>query len=107
MQCIFIDGYLETSIFVLYATVSAPRSPQKATDWSGIESSKPSKEIKLSWYQSIDIHCIVMNVNFDGGLSISVLINMQLFTKNWGSKTISYQKSSNFQNLLDFMSSVQ
>jgi hypothetical protein len=37
---------------------------------------------------------IVLPVKFDGGLSISVLRNVQLFTKKIrGSKTISFQKA--------------
>jgi hypothetical protein len=53
-QCISIDWYLETSTFMLYAAVSAVRSPKKATNWSGIKNGKSSKEIRPSWYQSID-----------------------------------------------------
>jgi hypothetical protein len=36
----------------------------------------------VSGYQSIDMHCIVLPVKFDGGLSISVLRNKQLFKIN-------------------------
>jgi hypothetical protein len=53
MKCISIDGYPETSTCMLYAAVNATRSPQKAIDWNDTLSSKPSKEIKLSWHQSI------------------------------------------------------
>jgi hypothetical protein len=35
----------------------------------------------VSGYQSIDMHCSVLPVKFDGGLSISVLKNGQLLTK--------------------------
>jgi hypothetical protein len=35
----------------------------------------------VSGYQPIDRHCIVIPVKFDGGLSMSVLRNKQLFTK--------------------------
>jgi hypothetical protein len=35
----------------------------------------------LSGYQSIDMHCIVLPVKFDGRLFISVLRNKQLFEK--------------------------
>jgi hypothetical protein len=38
-------------------------------------------KVPLSGYQSIDMHCIVLPVNFDGRLSISVLRNKQLFKK--------------------------
>jgi hypothetical protein len=44
----------------------------------------------VSGYQSIDTHCIVLPVKFDGGLSISALRNKQLFKKK---KKV---KSSNF-----------
>jgi hypothetical protein len=40
----------------------------------------------LSGYQSIDMHCIVLPVKFDGRLSISVLRNKQLFKANGGQK---------------------
>jgi hypothetical protein len=53
MQCISIDWYLDTSPFILYAAVNAPKSPQKATIWSGIKNGKCSKGIRLSRYQSI------------------------------------------------------
>jgi hypothetical protein len=39
-----------------------------------------------SGYQSIDMHCIVLPVKFDGELSISVLRNKQLFKKKGGQK---------------------
>jgi hypothetical protein len=39
---------------MLYAAVNATKSPQKATNWSGIKNGKLSKEIRLSWYQSLD-----------------------------------------------------
>jgi hypothetical protein len=35
----------------------------------------------VSGYQSIDVHCIVLPVKYDGGLSISVLRNKQLYEK--------------------------
>jgi hypothetical protein len=54
-------------------------------------------KMHVSWYQSIGIVRIVLPVKFDGRLSISVLRNEQLFTKNWGSKTEQFLKSSNFQ----------
>jgi hypothetical protein len=39
---------------MLYAAMNATGSPPKATNWSGIKNGKPSKEIRLSWYQLID-----------------------------------------------------
>jgi hypothetical protein len=43
---------------------------------------------------------IVLPVNFDGGLSMSVLRNVQLLTKKiWGSKPISFQKAQIFKFL--------
>jgi hypothetical protein len=47
MQCIFIDWYPETGIFMLYAAVNVPRSPQKATNWSDIKNGKSFKEIRI------------------------------------------------------------
>jgi hypothetical protein len=47
-----------------------------------------------SEYQSINIHCIVLNVKFDGGLSISVLRNKQLFKKKRRSKSSHFQVCS-------------
>jgi hypothetical protein len=38
-------------------------------------------------YHSIAKHCIVLHVKFDGGLSMSVLRNRQLFTKKKEDKT--------------------
>jgi hypothetical protein len=55
---------------VLYATVNATRSFQKATDWSGINKANLLKEIQSSWYQSIDKRHFYIYVEFDGGLSI-------------------------------------
>jgi hypothetical protein len=43
------------------------------------------------------MHCIVLPLIFDGGLSISILKNEQLFTKNWGFKTEQFSKSLNLQ----------
>jgi hypothetical protein len=40
--------------------------------------------VYVSWYQSIDIVCIAVSVKFEDGLSISVLRNKSLFSKNWG-----------------------
>jgi hypothetical protein len=54
MQCISIDWYPESSAFMLYAAVNASRSPQKATNWSGIKNGKSSKETRLSKCHPID-----------------------------------------------------
>jgi hypothetical protein len=44
-------------------------------------------------YQSIDMHCIVLPVKFDGGLSILVLRNKQLyFLKKKRSKGLTFFK---------------
>jgi hypothetical protein len=46
----------------------------------------------VSGYQSIDIHCIVLSVKFDGGLSISVLRNKQLLKKmEWKVHIVKYK----------------
>jgi hypothetical protein len=45
MQCMSIDGYPQTSPFMLYESVKAKRRPQKATDWSGIKKDNLLKEI--------------------------------------------------------------
>jgi hypothetical protein len=50
-------------------------------------------------HHSIEIHYIVLPVKFDDGLSITVLRNVQLFTKSWRLKTIKFSKSSDFQIL--------
>jgi hypothetical protein len=49
-------------------------------------------KMHLSWCQPIDMHCIVLPVKFEDGLSISVLRNKQLFTKKLGFRF------SNFEN---------
>jgi hypothetical protein len=41
-----------------------------------------SIKMHVSGYQSIDMHCFVLPVKFDGRLAISVPRNEQLFTKN-------------------------
>jgi hypothetical protein len=51
------------------------------------------KKMRVSWYQSIEMCCIVLPVKFDGMLSILVLRNQQLFTKNCGFKTDQFQKA--------------
>jgi hypothetical protein len=40
-------------------------------------------KVLVSVYQPVDMHCIVLYVKFDSGLSISVLRNKQLFEKKW------------------------
>jgi hypothetical protein len=49
-------------------------------------------------YQSIDIYCIVLPVECDGGLSISVLRNKQLFKEN-GRQKFTFSGSSDFEKL--------
>jgi hypothetical protein len=41
-------------------------------------------KVLVSQYRSIDMHYIVLPVIFDGGFSISVLRNKQLFTEKGG-----------------------
>jgi hypothetical protein len=41
---------------------------------------------------SIDMHCIVVPAKFDGGLSLSILRNKQLFTKKRASKVYLFLK---------------
>jgi hypothetical protein len=54
--------------------------------------------VLVSGYQSIEMLGIVLPVKIDGGLSISVLRNEQVFTKNWGGlKTDQFSKGSNFE----------
>jgi hypothetical protein len=40
--------------YVVCACERSEKPPLNATGWSGIKNSRPSKEIRLSWYQSID-----------------------------------------------------
>jgi hypothetical protein len=49
----------------------------------------------VSGYQSIDMLCIVLPGKFDGGLSISVLRNKQLFKKK-EAKKFTFEKVSLF-----------
>jgi hypothetical protein len=49
---------------MLYAAMNAPRSPQKATNWSDIKNDKWSKEIRLSRYQSLDKKHVYVYVKF-------------------------------------------
>jgi hypothetical protein len=46
-------------------------------------------KVLVSGYPSINVHCIVLPVKFDGGLSISALRNKQLFKNNGVQKFIS------------------
>jgi hypothetical protein len=64
-------------------------------DWPTFEPSKSAAVLRLnagfreahyadilqSWYLPIDIHCILLHVKFEDGLSISVLKKKQLVTK--------------------------
>jgi hypothetical protein len=50
--------------------VNVERSPQKATDWSGIKRESSLKETQHCWYQSIDKKHLWVYVKFDGRLSI-------------------------------------
>jgi hypothetical protein len=81
MQCISIDWYPEPNVFMLYTAVNAPRSHQKASNWSGIKNGKSPKEIRLSRYQPIDKKHFWVCVKFEVGLSI-------LFTKKNESKKV-------------------
>jgi hypothetical protein len=51
--------------------------------WGVLRASTVAYSIKVLdfGYQSIDMHCIVLPLKFDGGLFISVLRNKQLFKK--------------------------
>jgi uncharacterized membrane protein (UPF0182 family) len=51
-----------------------------------------------SRYHSIAWHCIVLHVKFDGGLSMSVLKNRQLFTKKKEDKKFTFSKKLRFSN---------
>jgi hypothetical protein len=48
-------------------------------------------KVLLSGYQSIDMRCIVLPVKFDGGLSIPILRNKQLFKKKCSSDFFNFQ----------------
>jgi hypothetical protein len=54
-------------------------------------------KMHCSRYHSIDMHCIMLPVKFDDGLSISVLENKQLYKKN-GSQNFTLSKSYWFFN---------
>jgi hypothetical protein len=54
-------------------------------------------KVFISGYQSIDMCFIVVPVEFDGGLYISVLRNKQLFTKKKGQK-FTFSKKFQFSN---------
>jgi hypothetical protein len=55
----------------------------------------------VSEFPSIDMHCIVLPVKFDGGLSISVLRNKQLFKKKKKKKKMR-KKEQNLKKLRVF-----
>jgi hypothetical protein len=55
-------------------------------------------KVLVSGYQSVDMHRIVLPLKFDGGLSISVLRNKQLFEKR-EVKSSHFQKVQIFQKL--------
>jgi hypothetical protein len=64
---------------VLHAVVNATRSTPKAINWCGIKNGKPSNEIRLPWYQSIDKTHFWVYVKFERRLSIP-------FTRKMSSK---------------------
>jgi hypothetical protein len=49
-------------------------------------------QMSVSKHGSIDMHCIVLPVKFDGRLSILLLKKKQLFTKKWESKVYDFEK---------------
>jgi hypothetical protein len=57
------------------------RSPQKATDWSGIKIGNLSKKIRLAGYQSIDKKHFFVCVKFEVGSFIP-------FTRKMSSKKV-------------------
>jgi hypothetical protein len=58
-------------------------------------------KVLVSRYQSIDMHCIVVPVKFDDGLSISFRRRKQTFTKKGGLKVYIFKKRYNFQNYFE------
>jgi hypothetical protein len=54
---------------MLNAAKNTPKSSQKATNCSGTKNGKSSKEIRLSWYQSLDTKHICAHVNLNLGCS--------------------------------------
>jgi homogentisate 1,2-dioxygenase len=55
-------------------------------------------KVPVSWYQSIDMHCIVLLVKFEGGLTISVLRKKALFITNWGLNFHGFKLSIDFSH---------
>jgi hypothetical protein len=54
-------------------------------------------KVLVSSYQSIDMHCIMVPVKFDDGLTVSFLRKKQIFTKKGGGvKSIHFQKKLQF-----------
>jgi hypothetical protein len=49
-------------------------------------------KVLVSGYQLVDMHCIVVPVKFDGGLSISFLRKKLLLLKKGVSKVLHFQK---------------
>jgi hypothetical protein len=62
-----------------------------------------SINVYVSGYQSIDMHCIVLPVKFDGELSISVLRNKQLFKNKWGLKVHIFKKGQTLEKVPLFL----
>jgi hypothetical protein len=56
-------------------------------------------KILVSKYQSIDMHCMVVPVKFDDGLSITFLRKKPLSTKKRGSKVYIFKKVPIFKNI--------
>jgi hypothetical protein len=70
--------------------VNTPRSPRKATNWDGIENSKSSRELWLSWYQSIDKTNFPVYVKFEVGLAVP-------FPRKMSFKKVRFFKVSSLQ----------
>jgi hypothetical protein len=63
--------------YVEYGRQHSEKAPtKKATDWSGIKNGKPSKEIWLSWYQSLAKTHFWIYGKFENMLSIPLTRNM-------------------------------
>jgi hypothetical protein len=67
--------------FVVCGRECSEKPPKKATNLSGIKNSKSFKEIRLSWYQSIDKTHFWLYVTFEAGSSIP-------FTRKMSSKKV-------------------
>jgi hypothetical protein len=58
-------------------------------------------KVLVSWYQSIDMHCIALPVKFEGGLSISFLRKKAtLYKKRGGQKYTFSKRVPIFKNIL-------